>query len=67
MSVFKKGTPIIKPTDTPAMIKHCLECPWTECWNCLGRNNAYSNALKVDLGYPIKYLDKKMWEDLVNQ
>lgn len=36
-------------TDTPAMIRACLSCVFPECVDCLGRNNAYSYGIRMDL------------------
>lgn len=33
--------------DTPEMIRTCLSCPWPRCWDCFGRNNAYSYGLRL--------------------
>lgn len=40
----------MKDGDTPEMIRHCLNCPWDECWNCLGGRNSYSIGLRIELG-----------------
>ena len=50
----RKGKPYFTPSDTPEMIEYCLNCRWTECWNCLGRSNAYSIGLRLELGGKIK-------------
>lgn len=39
-----------KPIDTPEMIRYCLNCPWDNCWNCLGLKNCYSYGLRLELG-----------------
>lgn len=36
--------------DTPEMIQTCLSCTWDECWNCLGRKDAYCIGLRIELG-----------------
>lgn len=41
---------IEKSVDTPQMVQYCLNCPWDECWNCLGRTTSYSRWLRVELG-----------------
>ena len=36
--------------DTPEMIRNCLSCQWDECWDCLGRKDAYCVGLRIELG-----------------
>lgn len=38
-----------KQTDTPAMIRECLSCLFPECNNCLGKVNAYSYGIRMEL------------------
>ena len=35
--------------DTPEMKQFCLDCPFDECWDCLGRNTAVTWAIKEAL------------------
>lgn len=39
----------VKPVDTPAMVQYCLSCPFPDCWDCLGKNNAYTYGLRMEL------------------
>lgn len=51
----RKGVPNFSPSDTPQMIENCLECPWPECWDCLGKKNDYALAMRVALGGKVNW------------
>ena len=43
----------IETSDTKEMIQMCLECPWEECFNCIGSANDYGFAVR----FYFKHLD----------
>ena len=51
----KTGVPVLTPSDTPEMIRYCLACPWSQCWDCLGKKNELGAALRADLGGRTKW------------
>lgn len=44
----RKDKPFLQ-TEPQRVIDFCLSCQWDVCWNCLGKHNAYSRALRQEL------------------